>query len=106
MIKRQRTFTCKYRFKETFRKLFFKATLILLHSYLVGFYFLPLQRLHGCEKQSKKGLTPKETTALGSINPASNKRADFSKGSRTSGLTFPALYSGEDGSARECYPTM
>lgn len=43
---------------------------------------------------------------LGSTNPESKKIADFSRGRRTSVLTFLAPYSGEDGSTREHYPAM
>jgi len=66
-----------------------------------------LQRLHGCGKQKKKELSPKETTDV-LVNPlvlltlqASKKIADFSGGRRTSVLTFPAPSSGEDGSTKE-----
>lgn len=109
MIKRQRTFTHKCRFKETFRKIFFKQVLFSVTLTSVSFFFLPLQRLNSCEKQSKKELPPKKKTAVGKplgSNSASKKTANFSRGSRTSVLTFPALYSGEDGSTTECYPAM
>lgn len=52
------------------QKAFFRASVTLLQSYSVGFCVLPLQKLHGCEKWSKKELGSKKTTALGSINTA------------------------------------
>lgn len=113
MIKRQRTFAYKCRFKENFRKILF---FFLRKSYSVTLtfvgllFFPPLQRLHGCGKQSKKRTVPRRQQlfgkALGSTNPVSKKIVDFSTGSRTTVLTFPALYSGDDGSTREHYPAI
>lgn len=112
MIKRQRTFTCKCRFKETFRKIFFKQVLFSVTLTFVGFFFF----LNHCkdfmvvEKRVKKNCPQKRQQMFGkplsSTNPASKKIANFSRGSRTSVSIFPALYPGEDGSTRERYPAM
>lgn len=60
------------------------------------------------ENRVKKNSPPKRQQLVGKpfgcTNPAREKRADFSRGSRTSVLTFPALYSGDYGTIREHHP--